>query len=135
MWSKICFSHSVKLQKIMTHIFQVTYMYCFAKLLHTKFLKIPTMSGTWFTTLVPMWNHSSTPLKNSIPGILPKSCLLTSLEASGKFLFFLRSVLAINETNSPFSLTMGSFPETQRRKAYTAMIQHLAPPSNKELPL
>ena len=72
-----------------------------------------------------MWSHSSTPHKNSIPRILPKSCLLASLEARGKFLFFLRSVLAINETNSPFSLTMGSFPEKQRRKVYIIMIQHL----------
>lgn len=56
--------------------------------------------------------------KNStIPGI-PNSCLLASLEASGKFLFFLRSVRAIKDTNSPFSLTIGSFPVIQEEALY-----------------
>lgn len=76
-----------------------------------------------FTAPSSLWSQAqgSTFLicdKNStIPGI-PNSCLLASLEASGKFLFFLRSVRAIKDTNSPFSLTIGSFPVIQEEALY-----------------
>ena len=39
------------------------------------------------------------------------SCFLSSLLASGKFLLFFKSVLAMRATSSSFSLTIGSLPE------------------------
>ena len=85
-----------------------------------------------FTAPSSLWSQAqgSTFLicdKNStIPGI-PNSCLLASLEASGKFLFFLRSVRAIKDTNSPFSLTIGSFPVIQEEALYIKNGQYTRP--------
>ena len=42
---------------------------------------------------------------------LPLNCFRSSFDARGNSLFFFKSVLDINDTNSPFAFTIGSLPD------------------------